>query len=315
VKNIFPAVNIVLVLAIVTLMTIATGMWVDPKYPDKVDVDLVSYAPKTLEPLVLNRKVNNARIINSAVQANLFRKDRREFHSPVQKAKTLHESGNALPPPDLKLRGVLLMGTKKIAFMEGNYPVREGNQGIKKKPLIRKGYSLGTKIGNFELIEIEKTKVTLNNNRGVILNLNLAQRPEDKVIRKVGNALIQRNKNFDPGNIKEVSSPRTFPRAVQNRPIKKPKPARIQGRSRPSAGTGKNPSNASNIFLSKAQLQVLAKGPYSSPLPAHLFSEPNYREFLVRHGIESLEELKVIAKAKAVRRAARQQLRVLRKSL
>ena len=49
--------------------------------------------------------------------------------------------------------------------------------------------------------------------------------------------------------------------------------------------------------------------------PAHLFEEPKYREFLARHGIESLEGLNVIAKAKAVRRAARQQLRALRKSL
>ena len=39
------------------------------------------------------------------------------------------------------------------------------------------------------------------------------------------------------------------------------------------------------------------------------------KEFLARHGIESLEDLNVIAKAKAVRRTARQQLRSLRKSL
>ena len=316
VKNIFPAVNIVLVLVIITLLTIATGMWMDPKYPDQVDVDLVSHVPKTLDPLVLNRKVKNVRIVNSAAQANLFRKDRREFRSPVQISQGGHESGShALPPPDLKLKGVLLLGTKKIAIMEGNYPVIEGNQGIKKKPLKRKGYPLGTKIGSFELTEIEKTKVTLNNNRGVVLNLSLAQRPEDKVIRKVGNALIQKNKNFDPGNIKEVSSPRTFSPAVPGRPIKATKSARIQGRVRPSVGTGTNPSIVPDIVLSKAQLRVLAKGPYSSPLPAHLFEEPKYREFLAKHGIESLEELKVIAKAKAVRRAARQQLRVLRKSL
>ena len=231
VKNIFPVVNIVLALIIVSLMTIAARTWLDPKYPDKVDEDSITHVPKTLEPLVLTRKTNNARTINSAVQANLFRKDRKEYMPPVQIAQAVRKSAPpALPPPNLQLKGVLLLKTKRIAIMEGDYPVREGNQAIKKKPLKRKGYPLGAKIGSFELTEIEKTKVTLNNNRGVVLNLNLAQRPEDKVIRKVGNTLIQKNKNFDPGRIKKVSRPRPSSPAVRKRsikrPIRRPKPVR-----------------------------------------------------------------------------------------
>ncbi len=316
VKNIFPAINILLVLIIVMLMAIATRTWVDTKYPDKVDVDLVSHVPKSLEPLVLHRQVNNASGINAVVQGNLFRADRKEFNPPLQIAQAVRKSASpALPPPNLKLKGILLLGTKKIAIIEGNYPVREGNQAIKKKPLKRKGYPLGAKIGSFELTKIEKTKVTLNNHRGVELNLNLVQRPEDKIIRKVGNALIQKNKNFDPGKIMEVSLPRSSSLADPHRPFKKPKPVRIQNRASLSAGTGKNPSLVPDTVLSKSQLRVLAKGPYGSPLPARLFEEPKYREFLARHGIESLEDLNVIAKAKAVRRAARQQLRSQRKSL
>jgi hypothetical protein len=314
VRNILPAVNIALVLIILTLMTIATRTWMDPKYSGKVDVSSLTHVPKTLEPLVLNRQVNNARVINSTVQGNLFRKDRREFSPPVQRAHMVRKSAHhILSPSDLQLKGVLLLGDKKIAIMEGNYPIREGNQAIKKKPLESKGYPLGAKIGDFELTEIEKNKVTLNNNRGVVLNLNLAQRPEDKVIRKVGNTLIQKNENFDPGKIKKVSPPRSSSPSAFKRPIKKPKSVRTQSLGRPSAGTRKNPLVAPDIVLSPAQLREIAKGPYRSPLPAHLFEGSQYREFLARHGIESIEDLKVISKAQAIRRAAHKQLRALRK--
>jgi hypothetical protein len=230
VKNIFPALNIVLVLIIVTLTTFATRTWMDPKYPDKVDVDLINHAPKALEPQVLGRRVKNSNIINATVQGNLFRKDRREFSPPVQIAQVIQRkpAAPALPPPNLKLKGVMLLGAKKIAIMEGSYPVREGNRSIQKKPLKRKGYSLGAKIGDFELTGIEKNKVTLNNNRGVELNLNLTQRSEGQVIRKVGNSLIQKNKNFDPAKIKKASPrrppTRTAARPKTVKPRKKPKP-------------------------------------------------------------------------------------------
>ncbi len=78
VKNIFLVANIVLALIVVILLTIATRTWIAPKYPDKVDLDSLTYVPNTFEPLVLNRKVKNAIIINATVQKNLFRRDRKE---------------------------------------------------------------------------------------------------------------------------------------------------------------------------------------------------------------------------------------------
>lgn len=209
-------------------MTLATRTWIVPKYPNQVDVDLIAYAPKTLTPLALNRKAHHAGIINSTVQGNLFRQDRKEFTlPPVQVAQVIRKPAQpALPPPNLKLKGVLLLGTKKIAIMEGDFPVREGNQAIKKKPLKRKGYPLGSKIGDFELTDIEKTAVTLSNNKGVVLNLNLKQRSDDKAIRKVGNTLVQKNKNFDPGKIKKPAPPRRASKTTVKRPVKKPKSVR-----------------------------------------------------------------------------------------
>lgn len=228
VKNIIPVINFVLVLVIIALVTVATRTWMAPQYPNRVDVDLIAYAPKTLKPLALSRKPQHAGIISSAVQGNLFRQDRKEYSPPpVQIAQAIPKRAqSALPPPNLKLKGVLLLGAKKIAIMEGNYPVREGNQAIKKMPLKRKGYPLGAKIGNYELTKIEKTRVTLNNNRGVVLNLNLKQRPDDKIIRKVGNSLVQKSKNFDPKKIKKPSPPRKRFAPALKKPTKKTKPVR-----------------------------------------------------------------------------------------
>jgi hypothetical protein len=127
----------------------------------------------------------------------------------------VHEpAAPTLPPPDLKLKGVLLSGSKKIAFIEGRYFVKEGIHGIKKKPLNRKGYPLGTKIGSFELTEIEKNKVILRNNKGVVLIVNLMQRPKEKIIHRVDNTLVQKDKNFDPESIKKVSPPRPSTQAI-----------------------------------------------------------------------------------------------------
>jgi hypothetical protein len=231
-KYIFPALNVTLALIIVTLVTIATRTWMFPKYPEKVDMDSVPYVPKTLEPMVLARKTNNAKIINSAVQRNLFRKDRRDLNLPFQVEHVVPSKTPKLPLPNLKLKGVLLLGAKKIALMEGDYPVREGLQGIRKKKLERKKYLLGAKIGRFELTEIQKTKVTLNNNKGVVLILNLVQRPEEKIIQRVGNTLIQQDESFDPGNIKKVALLKpSSPLA-----LKQPQPVRSKDQARPSVG-------------------------------------------------------------------------------
>lgn len=229
-KNIFVAVNIVLVLVIVALTTVVTRTWMAPKNPDKMDLSASTHAPKTLEALVLKRKPNDARIINSTVQKNLFRQDRKEFSPPIKIVPVVQAPPlPTLPPPNIKLRGIMLLGAKRIAFMEGSYPVREGRQAIKKNILKRKGYTLGAKIGDFKLTKIEKTKVTLNNNSGVVLNLKLTRSPQDQIIRKIGNTLIQKNKNFNPANIKKAVPARRSPKISPKRSRVSPK------RSRPSS--------------------------------------------------------------------------------
>jgi len=227
VKNIFSAINLTLVLIVIALVAISVRAWTHPKYNDLVDAASITSTPKTLKPLTLKRKTYNSGIVAATVQRNLFRKDRREFMPPPPRVVPIAQvaQGPTLPPPNIKLRGVMLLGTRKIAIMEGNYPVREGSQDIKQKPLVRKGYPLGSQIGSFELTQIEKNKVTLDNKRGVVLNLNLSQRPEDKVIQKVGNSLVQKNKDFDPRKIRKPAPPRPSPGKITAQPPKNtPKP-------------------------------------------------------------------------------------------
>lgn len=227
VKNIFSAINFALALAVIALITLLVRAWTHPEYNDTIDAASITSAPKTLKPLTLKRQAYNSGIVSATVQGNLFRKDRREFMLPPPRVAPVAQvaQGPALPPPNIKLKGVMLLGARKIAIMEGNYPVREGNQAIKQKPLVRKGYPLGSQIGNFELIQIEKNKVTLDNKRGVLLNLSLSKRPEDKVIKKVGNSLIQKDKDFDPRKIKKPAPPRPSRGRITAKPPKNtPKP-------------------------------------------------------------------------------------------
>ncbi|GJL77965.1 MAG: hypothetical protein NPINA01_09540 [Nitrospinaceae bacterium] len=216
-----------LVLIVIALVTLSIRTWANPKYPERIDPASITPAAKAHKPLVLNRRVNHSGLINATVQGNLFRKDRKEFMPPPPPPVPVAQVARAsnLPPPNLKLKGVVFLGNSKIAIMEGNYPVQEANNAIKQKPLKRKGYPLGSQIGNFELTEIEKNRVTLDNKRGVVLNLNLSDRPDDKVIRKVGNTLIQKNKNFDPKKIKRPPPPRKASTNVRaKRQINRPKP-------------------------------------------------------------------------------------------
>ncbi len=74
----------------------------------------------------------------------------------------------------------------------------------------------------------------------------------------------------------------------------------------------KRPLKKSEIFLNTNQLRELAKGPFRSPLPAHMLHDTELRNFLSLHGISSDEEMANVQKAMRVRVAARRQLKMLR---
>lgn len=220
-NKIFSVINFGLVLTITLFLTLSIRTWTHPKYVPQTNGAAVSNPQKNLKKLTLQRRVYNAGIVTAVTQGNLFRKERVSFQVPVNLARLVPQPSN-VPPPNLKLRGVMLLRNTKIAILEGTYPIMEGNNSIKNQPIKRQGYSLGSQIGNYELTQIERTSVTLDDKSGRILNIKLAKRPPDKTIRRRGNTLIQKSRNFNPKKIKLLSRPKPPAPVVQSGKSKAP---------------------------------------------------------------------------------------------
>ena len=213
VNKYLPAINLFFVLTIAVLTTLSVKIWTHPTYPTRVDGVSVVGSPKSLKKLTVSRLGGNAGTVSQVVQGNIFRRQRREYIPPPTARPIVPSvaSKPALPPPNLVLKGILMLGGTKIAILEGNYWTFQGNQKVKKK-VKKKGYSLGQIVGDFELIEIDKTSVTLNDKNGRGVRLRLAKRSPEKIIHRKGTAFFQKNKKYDPRKFKATP--------VKNRPTR-----------------------------------------------------------------------------------------------
>jgi hypothetical protein len=221
VNKYLPAINLLFVLTIAVLTTISVKTWTHPTYPSRVDGASVMGSPKTLKKLAVSRPGYNAGAVSKVVKSNIFRKERKEYISPRPVARSIIPpvaNKPALPPPNLVLKGILILGGTKIAILEGKYWTFQGNKKVQKK-VKKKGYSLKQIVGDFELTEIDKTSVTLNDKKGRVVRLRLSKRSPKKIIHREGTAFFQKNKKYDPRKFKATP--------VKNRPIrsttKKPK--------------------------------------------------------------------------------------------
>ena len=221
-NKLFPAINLVFVLASALLVTMSVRTWTHPPYPSRVDGSSVVGSPKNLQKLAVNKPGYSAGTVSQVVQNNVFRKERRQYVPPPS-ARPAAPPKPTLPPPNLVLKGILMLGGTKIAILQGKYSTREGGRIIQKK-VKKKGYSLGQIVGDFELIEIEKNSVTLDDKRGRKIRLRLTTRPPDKVIHREGNLFIHKNKKFDPKKFKATP--------VKTKPVKE----RISGATSPPPG-------------------------------------------------------------------------------
>ena len=224
-NKIFPAVNLVFVLTIALLLILSVRTWTHPPYPFRVDGSSLVGSPKNLQKLVVSKPAYKSGAVSRVVQANLFRKERSQF-IPLVPPPTARKAAPkpALPPPNLVLKGVLMLGGTKIAILQGKYSTVQGGR-IVKKDVKKKGYSLGQIVGDFELSEIEKTWVILDDKKGRKIRLKLSTRAPDKVILRDGTALFQKNKKFDPRKTKAASTKR--------KPIR-PKVKRAAGKAPPA---------------------------------------------------------------------------------
>ena len=213
VNKYLPAINLFFVLTIAVITTLSVKIWTHPTYPTRVDGASVVGSPKSLKKLIVSRLGSNVETVSQVVQGNIFRRQRREYIPPPTARPIVPSvaSKPALPPPNLVLKGILMLGGTKIAILEGNYWTFQGNQKVKKK-VKKRGYSLGQIVGDFELTEIDKTSVTLNDKNGRGVRLRLAKRSPEKIIHKEGTAFFQKNKKYDPRKFKATP--------VKNRPTR-----------------------------------------------------------------------------------------------
>lgn len=206
------------------LATWSVRVWTHPRFPARVDGNSVGTSPVNTPDLTITRSPYDQQLISEVSRTNIFREDRTEYippPAPVSEASVVKKP--TLPPPELRLNGVMLLNGSKIAILEGKYSVLEGNA-VTSKDLKRKGYNIGARIGNYEITEIERKSVTLDDNEGHIVQIRLTERPPEKVILRKGNLLFQKNKDFSPKNIK-AAEPQKPANVVPNVPAPAPAPA------------------------------------------------------------------------------------------
>ena len=208
VNKFFPAINLILVLIIIVLGTMSFRIWTNPHYPTKVDGTAVVPSPKTLKNIEVTKPNYNARTVSQVVQTNIFRKERREYIPPVTSIQPVVTSATepALPPPNLILKGILMLGGTKIAILQGSYWLNKAHEPVQHK-IKKKGYSIGQFVGNFELTEIDKTSVTLDNKKGQVVRLRLTNRAPEKAIQRAGTTFFQKKKKNSPIKTSTAAAP------------------------------------------------------------------------------------------------------------
>jgi hypothetical protein len=174
--RIFSSLNIIFILAILTLTTFGVRTWIYPKYPNRVNGENQMSSSREIAPLKIKRQTSTPQSVNEIVSKNLFRKERTEYIPPAppqpisEVAKVVPRP--TLPPPKLTLRGVMLLKGTKIAILEGSYPVAKENK-VEDTPIKRKGYYLGDQIGSYKIAQISKREVILNSSAGQIIVVKL----------------------------------------------------------------------------------------------------------------------------------------------
>jgi hypothetical protein len=211
-------------------------VWVQPKYPARVDGKTFIGTSKNVQQLEIDRQPSPLKATAEIANKNLFRKQRSDYKVPVQVAQaTPQASKTPIPPPDLKLKGVILLDGTKIALLEGSYSIREGDNAVKNKPIKRKGYFLGSQVGTYHLTNIEKNLVVLDDSQGGKLELKLADRPADKIILRQGNSLVQNNKSFSPKELNAAP------------PSRRPPPAPVVKKNNPEKAANNSPKRTFRV--------------------------------------------------------------------
>jgi hypothetical protein len=118
---ILSSLNIILIITILALSAFGIRTWVYPKYPNMVDASNKVTSTQKLAPLVMRRQISPTDSVNEVVGNNLFREERVEYISPNQEPENIKAPNetqkDTLPPPELALRGVMILNGIKLAIL------------------------------------------------------------------------------------------------------------------------------------------------------------------------------------------------------
>ncbi len=210
--------NFILIVAVSGLLLWNANIWINPKYPTKVDGSSLNTTPKSLQNYDLKRKTYPASIVSNISSGNLFRKERKEYiktPEPVQVVASVSQKPK-VPPPEFNVKGIMMLASSKIAVLEGKYYISSGQSNISRKPIKKKGYRLGDYIGDYQVRNINKTSVTLSDDSGNSVTKKINQKSKTPIERQ-GDAL----KYKPPKGAKKLAANSE----QKSQPVTPPKPA------------------------------------------------------------------------------------------
>ncbi len=175
------ALNLCLLAALAGLGLWNVSLWTSPPYPDRVDGAAITTAAKPPPTMPVDRKPYSANTVQVTREKNLFQESRRSHAAPEPVVAEVAAAPPETPPPNLTLRGVILMDGRQVALLEGTYAVAQPNAPVTQKPLVHKGYEVGQKIGDYKITRIEKTGITLAGAKGEELKLKLTKFPAEQL--------------------------------------------------------------------------------------------------------------------------------------
>ncbi|MBI4382627.1 MAG: hypothetical protein HY579_01160 [Nitrospinae bacterium] len=191
-KHKLSIINFILVAGIVAASALIFKTWFGPSGGSKIDGKTATASARKFQGPETIRSTYSPAAVDEVVKKNLFRKDRTEYVPPPPPPPA--PPAPPIPPPSLKINGVMLSSVKKIAVLEGTYSVMTGPTVIENKTLKKKGYRVGEQIGNYQITDVERDSVTLDNREGNVLKVNMTVRPPDLRIQRQGNHFFHKLK-------------------------------------------------------------------------------------------------------------------------
>jgi len=188
----------IFLLILIPLVGWGLDLWLNPKYPARVNGEEIVPQTAQLKMPHVMRKPYTSSSADAVARLNLFREERKPYQKPkpikvnvpvgikkpivVVKPKPVKPKLPVLPPPQIKLTGVVLHGSFKVALFEGTYSEFGDNGQPRALTPRKKGYKVGEFMGEYQVQTIGEDRVTLEIPGGQKMTLRLLRKAPPKTI-------------------------------------------------------------------------------------------------------------------------------------